>query len=154
MTHAVLRDLTVDIPFWVNMFIPAFVWSHLIGIPYPDDIPRAALGEILYYYLMNNRATISISSIHQQTQARQGWCISAWWRNQMETVSALMVICAGNSPVPGEYPTQRLVTRSSGVVFDLHPNKRLSKQWWGWGFETPSYPLWCHRNVIYLPWKL
>ena len=29
---------------------------------------------------------------------------TSWWRHQMETVSALLAICAGNSPVPGEYP--------------------------------------------------
>ena len=51
-----------------------------------------------------------------------------------------------NSPVPGEFPAQRPVTRSFDVFFDLHPNKRLSKQWWGWWFETPSCPLWRHRN--------
>ena len=55
---------------------------------------------------------------------------NAWWRHQMETFSALLAICAGNSPVPGEFPTQRPVTRSFDVFFDLHPNKRLSKQWW------------------------
>ena len=44
----------------------------------------------------------------------------------------LLAICAGNSPVPGEFPAQRPVTRSFDVFFDLHPNKRLSKQWWGW----------------------
>ena len=64
----------------------------------------------------------------------------------METFSALLAICAGNSPVPGEFPTQRPVTRSFDVFFDLHPNKRLSKQWWGWWFETLSCPLWRHRN--------
>ena len=46
----------------------------------------------------------------------------------METFSALLVICAGNSPVHGEFPTQRPVTRSFDVYFDMHPNKRLSKQ--------------------------
>ena len=66
----------------------------------------------------------------------------------METFSALLAICAGNSPVPGEFPAQRPVTRSFDVSFDLHPNKRLSKQWWGWWFETPSCPLWRHPNVI------
>ena len=35
---------------------------------------------------------------------------------------------AGNSPVPGEFPTQRPVTRSFDVYFDLRLNKRLSKQ--------------------------
>ena len=66
----------------------------------------------------------------------------------METFSALLAICAGNSPVPGEFPAQRAVTRSFDVFFDLRLNKRLSKQWWGWWFETVSCPLWRHRNVI------
>ena len=64
----------------------------------------------------------------------------------METFSALLTNCAGNSPVPGEFPAQRPVTRSFDVFFDLHPSKRSSKQWWGWWFETPSCPLWCHLN--------
>ena len=65
----------------------------------------------------------------------------------METFSALLAICAGNSPVPGEFPAQRPVTRSFGVFFDLRLNKRLSKQSWGWWFETLSRPLWRHCNV-------
>ena len=69
-----------------------------------------------------------------------------WWRHQIETFSALLAICAGDSPVPGEFPTQRPVTRSFDVYFDLRPNKRLSKQSWGWWFETQSRPLWRHRN--------
>ena len=40
------------------------------------------------------------------------------------------------------------VTRCFGVFLDLHPNKRLSKQWWGWWFETPSRPLWCDCNWL------
>ena len=64
----------------------------------------------------------------------------------METFSALQAICAGNSPVPGEFPTQRPVTRSFGVFVDLHLNTRLSKQPWGWWFETPSWSLWRHHN--------
>ena len=72
----------------------------------------------------------------------------SWWRHQMDTFSALLAICAGNSPAPGEFPTQRPVTRSFDVFFDLHPNKRLSKQWWGWWFETPPCRLRRHRNVL------
>ena len=71
----------------------------------------------------------------------------SWWRHQMETFSALLAICAGNSPVPGEFPTQRPVTRSFDVYFDLRPDKRLSKHSWGWWFETLSHSLWRHRNV-------
>ena len=66
----------------------------------------------------------------------------------METFSALLAICAENSPVPGEFTAQRPVTRSFDVIFDLRLNKRLSKQWWGWWFETLSHPLWRHRNGI------
>ena len=44
---------------------------------------------------------------------------SPWWRHQMETFSALLAICAGNSPVIGEFPAQRPVTLSFHVFFDL-----------------------------------
>ena len=40
---------------------------------------------------------------------------SSWWRHQMETFSALLALCAGNSPVNGEFPSQRPVTRSFDV---------------------------------------
>ena len=72
----------------------------------------------------------------------------------METFSALLAICAGNSPVPGEFPTQRPVTRSFDVYFDLRPNKQLSKQSWGWWFETLSSSLWRHRNETHQISKL
>ena len=42
-----------------------------------------------------------------------------WSRHQMETFSALLAICAGNSPVSGEFPAQRPVTRSFDVFFDV-----------------------------------
>ena len=41
--------------------------------------------------------------------------------------SALLALCAGNSPVTGEFPSQRQVTRSIDVFFALRRNKRLSK---------------------------
>ena len=52
------------------------------------------------------------------------------WPHQMETFSALLAICAGNSPVTGDFPAQRPVTRSFDVFFDLRLNIQLSKQWW------------------------
>ena len=69
-----------------------------------------------------------------------------WWRHQMETFSVLLAICAGNSPGSDEFPAQGLVTRSFDIFFDLRLNKRLSKQSWGWWFETPSCPLLRHCN--------
>ena len=69
-----------------------------------------------------------------------------WWRHQMETFSVLLAICAENSPVTGEFHAQRPVTRSFDVFFYLRLNKGLSKQSWGWWFETLSCPLWRHCN--------
>ena len=46
----------------------------------------------------------------------------------MEIFSALVAFCVGNSPVTGEFPVQRPVTRSFDVFCDLRLNKRLSKQ--------------------------
>ena len=57
-----------------------------------------------------------------------------------------MAICAGNSPVHGEFPAQRPVTRRFDLFFNLCLDKRLSKQSWGWWFETLSRPLWRHCN--------
>ena len=49
--------------------------------------------------------------------------ILTWWRHQMETFSALLAICAGNSPVHGEFPVKRPVTQSFDVFFDLRLKK-------------------------------
>ena len=89
---------------------------------------------------------MSLHTIYHKST--QGWVVS-WWRHQMETFFALLAICAGNPPVPGEFPTQMPVTRCIDVYFDMRPNKRLSKQSWGWWIETPSRPLWRHRNVLF-----
>ena len=40
----------------------------------------------------------------------------------MEVFSAILALCAGNSPVTGEFPSQRPVTRSFDVFFDLRLN--------------------------------
>ena len=73
------------------------------------------------------------------------WCVSVdhyhwlttWWHHQMETFSMLLVICKGNPPVTGGFPSQRPVTRSFDVCFDLRLNKWLSTQWRRWWFEMP-----------------
>ena len=71
-----------------------------------------------------------------------------WWRHKMETFSALLALCARNSPVPGEIPAQRPVKRGFDVFFDLRLYKPLSKQWRGWLFETLSGSLWRHCNAL------
>ena len=58
-----------------------------------------------------------------------------WWRHEMEAFPASLAICAGNSPVTGEFHAHLPVTRSFVVFFDLRLNTRLSKQSWGWWYE-------------------
>ena len=52
----------------------------------------------------------------------------------------------GNLPVTGQFPSQRPVTRSFEMFFDMRLNKRLSEQSRRWWFETPSSSLWRHCN--------
>ena len=63
-------------------------------------------------------------------------------------IFALLALCAGNSPVTGEFSTQRPVTRSFDVFFDLRLSKRLCKQSRRRRFETSSHPLWRHCNEL------
>ena len=51
-------------------------------------------------------------------------------------------IFRGTGPLCGEFTGPR----NFDIFFDLLPNKRLSKQLWGWWFETPSNLLWRHCN--------
>ena len=59
---------------------------------------------------------------------------------------ALLALCEGNPPVTGGFPSQKPVTRSFDVFFDLRPNKRLGQQSRGRWFDTSSRSLWRHCN--------
>ena len=66
----------------------------------------------------------------------------------METFSALLALCAGNSPVTGEFPHEGQWRRVLMFSLICALNKQLSKQSWGWWFETPSCPLWRQCNGL------
>ena len=68
----------------------------------------------------------------------------------METFSVLLAICVENSPVPGEFPAQRPVTRSFDVCFDLRLKKRLSKQAEAGDLSRNR----AHYDVIVMHWQL
>ena len=86
--------------------------------------------------------------IHKKTPHASLFRRNTWWRHQMEEFSASLALCAGNSPVTDEFSSQRPVTRSFDVFFDLPLNKRLSKHSWGWWFEAPSRSLCRHRCKV------
>ena len=93
-------------------------------------------------------ASASISSAGHAPRSAGGIGWTSWWRHQMQTFSALLALCEGNSPVTGEFPSQRPETQSFDVFFDLRMNKRLSKQSRRRWFDTPSRSLRRHYNQM------
>ena len=91
-------------------------WSQVPAIDsFKDRVPRDEICE--WHHIFEWNAALDLR-INQQ---------DAWWRHQMETFSALLALCAGSSPVTGEFPSQRPVTRSFDVSLICALNKRLSK---------------------------
>ena len=84
-------------------------------------------------------------------------CPSPWYLPLMMTSSNGNIFrvtgpLCGEFTGPGEFPIQRPVTRSFDVFFYPSLNKRLSKQPWGWWFETLSWSLWRQCNVAQRSW--
>ena len=75
-------------------------------------------------------------------------CCRIMMTSSKGTISALLAF-VGKSPVTGEFPSQRLVTRSFDVFVDLRLNKRLDKQSKCRWFQSPSRSIWCHCNNEY-----
>ena len=79
-----------------------------------------------------------------------------WCREYFDDV-IIWSIFRVTGPLCGEFtghrwiPRMRPVTRSFDVFFDLCLNKGLSKQSWGWWFETPLCSLWRHCNACIDP---
>ena len=125
------------------MFLPDEVYKRALE-GQPNHQNRQSI------YVRANQGATFQSHLQRDVSSR-GYVVKSktWWRHQMETFSALLAICVGNSPVPGEFPAQRPVTQSFDVFFDLRLNKRLSKQSWGWWFKTLPRPLWRHSKRLF-----
>ena len=99
-------------------------------------------------------ASVSFKVIGRIMTMRYRECtvIAHMWQDMMTSSNGniFRVTCPLCGEFTGEFPTQRPVTRNFDVFFDLRLNtcKRLSKQSWGWWFETLSRPLWRHCNEI------
>ena len=62
----------------------------------PTKQCQAKMSKLVRHYLIKCNAACSVPT-HYKLQ-------KTWWRHQMETFSALLAICAGNSPVPVNSP--------------------------------------------------
>ena len=96
----------------------------------------------------SNQQYISIGSDNGYAQKSDKPIYKSMMTSSNEKQSALLALCAGNSPVTGEFPSQSPVTQSFDDFFDLRLNKQLRKQSWGWWFETLSCSWWRHCNVM------
>ena len=80
--------------------------------------------------------------------------IDTWWRHQMEAFPRHWPFVRGIHRSPVNSPHKGQWRGALMLYFVLHLNKRLSKQSWGWWFETPSRPLWRHCNIAKETWKM
>ena len=97
-----------------------------------------------------DKPTVTLLALRIEQPATRWFYYTSWWRHQMKTFSVFLALFAGNSPVTGEFPSQRTMTRSFDVFFDLRLNKWLSKQSRCRCFEPQQRSLWRHCNVV--PW--
>ena len=116
----------------VPMIFPdwfSFVWLLCRHIVRNMPIMRTRwIGVLAFVLGLSSRSGLRLLIWHQLEQQQYGiFSGHPWWRHQMEILSSLMAICVANSPVPSESPTQRPVTRSFDIFFDLRLNNRLRK---------------------------
>ena len=83
---------------------------------YCEELYEATYGYTNEKQLCGSRYNKDTCQVSYNKAIRAGL---SWWRHAMETFSALLGLCAGNSPVTGEFSLQRPVTRSFDVFFDL-----------------------------------
>ena len=108
----------------------------------------------IYFTTCNACLRPKYSENNKKIESHQGWAIfplrQCWliMTSSNGTFSPLVFPCEGKSLVTREFPAQRQVKRSFDVFFNLRMNKQLSKQSWGWWFETPSCSLWRHCIVF------
>ena len=108
----------------------------------------------IYYIEMRpqiSQLTVNVFWFRQDgINSRALWpyeCLISWWRHQMENIFCITGHLCWEFPGPWWIPGTKASDSELWYFIDLRRNKLLSKQSWGWWFETPSRPLWRHRNV-------
>ena len=82
---------------WSQCFQP----FDILG--FKRNLRRLLSWEVVLHVMLKTLSSNTLTVLH------------TWWRHQMETFSALLALCAGNSLVPSQWP----VTRSFDVFFGL-----------------------------------
>ena len=136
-----------------EMYIVSPLWSHYLEHWWPTvwrttkTISNIISTQILIFSLKKSTSECIVFDVIFILLSEEV-ASKTWWRHQMETLSAFLALCEGNSPVTGGFPSQRPAKRGFDVFFDLRMNIRLSKQSRRRWFETPSRSYWRHCNVF------
>ena len=137
-------------------------WYHLMTSSCFCFVPRHMLWQVFprlgVRLLLKSHSFSYIKPFTCQCKPDQYLCIGQSRQYHLQITELFMMTSSnenffratdplcGEITGPSEFRTERPVTRSFGVFFDLR-HKRLSKQPWSWWFETPSWSLWRQCNV-------
>ena len=125
----------------VDTMVAVVLWHRIVTAHLHDKFLNDIMQSIIEQFLLGHSRTMGYQ--HHWSWSRLVHDDVIRWKYS----SALLALCAGNSPVTGEFPSQRPVTRSFDRC-DLRLNKRLSKQSRRRWFDMPSRSLWRQCNVI------
>ena len=99
-----------------------------LGYSYHTYFVEMSIGSLLLLWLFELAMLSLLCTILLPVMTSwHGTFFAPWWRHQMETFSELLALCVGNSPVTGEFPAQRPVTR--GLGFDVFFDVCLNEGW-------------------------
>ena len=115
---------------------------HHCNATFPSSVPF--IQRLLWLYIFRKFCTGTVNVL-RPNQAIPNASVRMMTSSNGTVFRVTGPLC-GEFTGPGEFPAQRPVTQSFDVFFYLRLNKRLSKQPWGWWFETPPWSLWRHRN--------
>ena len=143
-----------NIDSWIWYFVrPQIIKIFIFEYHMTLLAPLVQDGEIIYTVFSLQHTVILMLYEHFMLSSGTESELCPMMTSSNGDIFTLLALCAGNSLVTGEFPSQRPVRRSFDVFFDLRLNKRLSKQPWRRWFETPSHVLWRPCNGINI-WQI
>ena len=119
-------------------------WTRVMKRRCSIDLLHKSPNAPVPYYTMHHYVTGVYTHVHIS--------VTKWW-DMMTSSNGNIFRVTGH--LCGKFTGPRWISRTKAsdasfdVFFDLRLNKRLSKQPWGWWFETPAWSLWRHRNDIW-----
>ena len=126
-------------------FLECMIYFRSLSFWYFDGTSKSISVNYCYASCYNWCDVISVGNCGDVNNS--GFNITFMMTSSNGNISALLALCVGNSPVTGEFPSQRPLTRSFDISLSCALNKRLSKQSRCWWFETRSCSIWRHCDV-------